>query len=183
MNLAYFFLCIAKKSPFMIMMTSISVIIRQYILPSMKHLYWWWHVWLCISDSHCTSMADLRLITVCINTENKCHHVLVSQNLDSNRLLYLVQKKWKLFFSFFVKLCLSTAFSLYLFSFWKLASEFLRSHQASGKAWGLLDISPGTHYTASVATFFISSIFFFNLFPLFFFISPLEHIVLRQWAL
>ena len=95
----------------------------------------------------------------------------------------LSKKKWKLFFSFFVKLCLSTAFSFYLFSFWKLASEFLRSHQASRKAWGLLDISPGTHYTASVATFFISSIFFFNLFPLFFFISPLEHIVLRQWAL
>ena len=45
---------------------------------------------------------------------------------------------------------------LILFVFF-LKTEFLRSHQAGGKAWGLLDISPGTHYTASVATFFISS--------------------------
>ena len=151
------------------------------ILPSTKHLFWWWHVWLCISDSHCTSIADLRLITVCINTENTCHHVLVSQNLARFQLPSLFcPKKVEIVFLLFVKLCLSTAFSFCLFSFWKRNSCEVTK---PAEKLEVFDISPGTHYTASVATFFISSIFFFNLFPLFFFISPLEHIVLRQWAL
>ena len=136
----------------------------------MKHLFWWWHVWLCISDSHCTSMADLRLITVCINRENKCHHVLVSQNLAGFQPPSLsCQKKSGNCFSPFCKV-VSIDCILILFVFF-FKTGFLRSHQAGGKAWGLLDISPGTHYTASVATFFISSIFS----PLFLHISPGTH--------
>ena len=79
----------------------------------------------------------------------------------------ILSKKMEIAFLLFVKFRLSTAFSFCLFCIWKLVSEFLRNHQASGKAWGLLDISPGTHYTASVATFFICSIFSSIYFPSF----------------
>ena len=143
----------------------------------MKHLYWWGHVWLCISDSHCTAMADLRLITVCINRENKCHHVLVSQNLAGFQppSLSCQKKKVEIVFLLFVRLCLSTAFSFCLFSFLKRDScevtkpaekleVFLISPlgHTIPRLWPLfsflpffpplfLHISPGTHSAASVS--------------------------------
>ena len=179
MNLAYSFLCIAKKSPFMSINfcnypsihlaeheTFVLVVTRLIVYLRLSlHFYGRPKIDNCVYQ-HGEQMPPCFGFTKSGFQPNSLSCPKRSGNCFSPFLF-----------------CLSTAFSFYLLSFWKLASEFLRSHQASGKAWGLLDISPGTHYTASVATFFISSIFFFNLFPLFFFISPLEHIVLRQWAL
>ena len=177
MNLSYSFVCTAKKSSFMI-----SVIIRQYHLAE--------HETFVLVVTRLIVYLRLSLhfygrpkIDNCVYQHGEqmppCFGFTKSGWIPT--AFFILSKKSGNCFSPFCKV-VSIDCILILFVFF-LKTEFLRSHQAGGKAWGLLDISPGTHYTASVATFFISSIFFFNLFPLFFFISPLEHIVLRQWAL
>ena len=164
-----------QKSPHS-WLSSISVIIRQYILPSMKHLYWWWHVWLCISDSHCTSMADLRLITVCINTENKCHHVLVSQNLDSNRLLYLVQKKVEIVFLLFCKVvsidCILILFVFFLKTCLGIPAKSPSQRKSLRSSWYL---PWDTLYRVCGHFFHFFHFFLQFISPLFLHISPGTH--------
>ena len=116
MNLAYSFLCIAKKSPFMIINfcnypsihlaeheTFVLVVTRLIVYLRLSlHFYGRPKIDNCVYQ-HGEQMPPCFGFT--------------KSGWIPTYFFILSKKKWKLFFSFFVKLCLSTAFSFCLFSF------------------------------------------------------------------